>query len=88
MYNSLSNQVIIDTTPDSNRFQHLLSIKILDLSSQQLGKWKSPLKFSGPDRCDLHPRWKEDATAISIDTVHEDKRCQKIIFLDINELLA
>lgn len=88
MYNSLSNQVIIDTTPDSNRFQHLLSIKMLDLSSQQLGKWKSPLKFSGPDRCDLHPRWKEDATAVSIDTVHEDKRCQKIIFLDINELLA
>tara|TARA_B100002052_G_scaffold298713_1_gene333126 strand:- start:4899 stop:6116 length:1218 start_codon:yes stop_codon:yes gene_type:complete len=88
MYNSLSNQVIIDTTPDSNGFQHLLSIKMLDLSSQQLGKWKSPLKFSGPDRCDLHPRWKEDATAVSIDTIHEDKRCQKIIFLDINELLA
>ena len=88
MYNSHSNQVIIDTTPDSNGFQHLLSIKMLDLSSQQLGKWKSPLKFSGPDRCDLHPRWKEDATAVSIDTIYEDKRCQKIIFLDINELLA
>ena len=82
MFNFKSNKIIIDTTPDPKRFQHLLA---LDLSNQkmiQIDRLFSPSQFSGPERCDLHPRWSHDSSMISIDTPIKDQICQKIFLLD------
>lgn len=39
-----------------------------------LGQFYAPEPFSGDIRCDLHPRWRPDGTAITIDSVHEGSR--------------
>ena len=86
MFNAFSNKVIIDTTPDPNRFQHLLCFDRDRNKLFQIDKLHTPEYFKGKDRCDLHPRWSESSTMISVDTPIRNRRCQKIIILNQNIL--
>ena len=81
MFNSKTNRVLIDTTPDPKLFQHLLQFDMSSKNLYQLNKWKIDPKFKGPKRCDLHPRWNNDGRMISVDLIKNSKRYQKILFL-------
>lgn len=62
---------ITDTYPDRWRHQRLLQIS--GTQSVEIGSFYSPLRFFGPDRCDLHPRLGRDGI-VSIDTTYSGKR--------------
>ena len=77
--------IITDSYPDRARQQHLLLFEVETGKLIELGKFLEPLAFSGPNRCDLHPRWSPDGNFISIDSSHEGKR--KTFFLDITAIV-
>ena len=82
MFSASSNKVIIDTTPDPNRFQHLLCFDRHKNKLFQIDKLLTSKYFQGQNRCDLHPRWNESSNMISVDTPIRNKRCQKIMILN------
>ncbi len=77
--------IITDTYPDRARQQHLLLYEIKTGNLTEIGRFFEPLKFNGPKRCDLHPRWSPDGKMISIDSSHEGRRMT--YFLDISSLV-
>lgn len=77
--------IITDTYPDRARQQHLLLYEIKTGNLTEIGRFFEPLKFNGPKRCDLHPRWSPDGKMISIDSSHEGTRMT--YFLDISSLV-
>lgn len=77
--------IITDTYPDRARQQHLLLYEVETGKIIEIGRFLAPLKFNGPKRCDLHPRWSPDGKMISIDSCHEGKRMT--YFLDISSLV-
>ena len=80
--------ITYDTYPDKSRMSHLYIIRNdLENSPQKilLGKFYSPLKFNGYNRCDLHPRWSPDGNYISIDSAHEGKR--KTYLIDVSKII-
>lgn len=50
-----------------------------------LGQFHAPASIAGDIRCDLHPRWRPDGTAITIDSVHEGSR--QIYLVDVADYL-
>lgn len=76
---------LTDTYPRRDRFSKLL---LLDTKSDKLyvlGEFFQPRKYKGPFRIDLHPRFNDDGTLISIDSGHMGKRQQHI--LDISKFI-
>jgi len=65
---------ITDTYPDRFRRQYLLKYNLEEKKREKLAVMKSPLKFSGDVRCDLHPRWDRLGKYISFDSAHTGKR--------------
>lgn len=66
--------VAVDTLPDRLREQHL---KLYDLESgrcERLARCFTPLSCSGPNRCDLHPRFSPDGKWIAVDTAARGHR--------------
>ncbi len=51
-----------------------------------LNQFHSPKQFTGPARCDLHPRWSRDGRQVCIDSVHESARQMYVI--DLSALIA
>jgi hypothetical protein len=66
-----SGGFVTDTYPDRWRHQRLFRISGAD--HQEIGSFYSPLRFFGPERCDLHPRLGPDGT-IAIDTTYKGAR--------------
>lgn len=71
--------VVTDSYPDRRGQRHLLALDMRRHEVVPLGRFASPVKFDGPTRCDLHPRWSPDGRKISIDSVHEGRRIQYIL---------
>jgi Tol biopolymer transport system component len=78
--------VITDTYPDRSRNQRLLLFDTINNKCTVLGKFFSPWKFIGINRCDLHPRWSPDGKLISIDSAHSG--CRKTYFLDLKNFIT
>ena len=74
--------LITDTYPDRNRIQRLIRFNMQDNYSEDLAHIRSPLKYRGDVRCDLHPRWNRNGSAICFDSAHSGKRALCIINLD------
>lgn len=77
--------IIADTYPDRSRKRSLI---LYDLDKEELttvGNFFAPLEFTGEQRCDLHPRFSPNGTAVSIDSVHNGRRYSYT--LDINSLI-
>ncbi len=80
MFNPLQSDIIVaDTIPDRNRNQHLFIMDINKIRQKHVGTFYTPEKFSGPFRCDLHPRWDRNGTCIVVDTTQDGLRAMALI---------
>lgn len=77
--------IITDTYPDRKRQRHLLLYDRKEDDVTKLGSFFEPLEYTGTRRCDLHPRWSPDGTAISFDSTHTGRRESYI--LDVSEFV-
>jgi hypothetical protein len=78
--------VVTDSYPDRSRMSRLILCNVDNGRVVEVGAFHSPLRFDGPNRCDLHPRWSPSGTEISIDSVHEGRR--GIYAINVRKLLA
>ena len=49
-----------------------------------LNQFHSPKQFTGPFRCDLHPRWNRDGTKVCIDGGHDPQR--QVYVVDVSDV--
>ena len=73
-YSSDGKRLLWDSYPDADMMQ---ALRVTDLSTMQtrsLGKYTSMRPSCTDVRCDLHPRWNTDSTAVSFDSTHEGYR--------------
>lgn len=78
--------IVTDTYPDRAQHRHLL---LWDCAGQRLveiGSFFAPWRFRGDARCDLHPRWNRDGSAISIDSAHEGIRRSYVV--DVSRIVG
>lgn len=64
-----SGQIVTDTYPSKHGRQRLLVLDKEMLTSSEVATVAHPPHFRGASRCDLHPRWHPDGSAISFDSV-------------------
>jgi hypothetical protein len=77
--------VLNDTYPDKGRMQWLMLFKVATGRRYDLNQFQSPKQFTGPWRCDLHPRWNRDGTQVCIDGSHDPQR--QVYVLDVGEVV-
>lgn len=77
--------VLNDTYPDKDRMQHLMLVKAATGRRYDLNAFHSPPRFTGPARCDLHPRWNRTGTMVCVDGCHEATR--QVYVLDVGEVV-
>lgn len=69
--------VVFDTYPNRARIQEVKIGRDNDTdgrSVKTVAKVFSPFKYDNDTRCDLHPRWKRDGSAVCFDSVFEGHR--------------
>lgn len=66
--------LVTDTYPGRDRKSSLILYDIREGMVHVVGRFFSPWRFNGPDRCDLHPRWSPDGNWVAIDSVHTGRR--------------
>jgi hypothetical protein len=70
----LNDKLLFDCYPNRTGMQ---SVFVFDYQKKRvdcIGKFYSPVKFFGVNRCDLHPRFSSNGNSIFIDSVHTGKR--------------
>jgi hypothetical protein len=74
--------MVADTYPDAEGVQRLALVDVATGALNELGQFlhRTP-GAQGDTRCDLHPRWSEDGSLLTVDTIHEGER--KIYMLDL-----
>lgn len=78
--------ILNDTYPDrAGRMQALMLFDPATGRRTDLNKFHSPGKFTGPWRCDLHPRWDRTGKRVCIDGCHEAQR--QVYVLDVGEVV-
>lgn len=75
------NNVILDTKPDVNRYQHLFLFDLSTSSLEHIHQFKLPGEFKDAVRCDLHPRWDTSGKYVCIDTAEERYRTMTVLRL-------
>jgi len=79
--------IACDTRPEEpDRLSELLLYDVARGTKVSLGRFHQPEPFSGDIRCDLHPRWSADGSAVSFDSVHEGSR--QIYMADVFDVVA
>lgn len=73
-YNSVNNLIVTDTYPNRFRIQELSTYDISNNEKKILALLRSPRKFRGIVRCDLHPRWDRLGRIICFDSAHSGER--------------
>lgn len=69
--------VVFDTYPSRSRVQEVKLCRDTDIEGKDLkviARVFSPFKYDNDTRCDLHPRWKRDGSAVCFDSVFEGHR--------------
>lgn len=67
---SIGTRILFDTYPNGARMQRLFLYDTASSEIECLGEFFAPLRFAGPTRCDLHPRFSPDGTRIFFDSTH------------------
>ncbi len=70
----LDNKILFDTYPDKSSMQTLFLFDLVDYRLEKIAELKHPIKFNGPSRCDLHPRFGNNSNTFFVDSVYQDKR--------------
>lgn len=76
---SESGVVVSDATPDQRRDQQVFLLDRHVEKIIQLESFHSPWKFTGPVRCDLHPRISRSGRWIAVDRVNKGKRAMTVL---------
>ena len=66
--------LITDTYPDSARMSRLYLYNISNDKLFCIGRFYQPLKYTGANRIDLHPKWNMNEDAIYFESGHTGKR--------------
>ena len=82
MYSPQENKIVVDSYPDKISERELSIIDLGQSLKINIAKFYSPPMLMGEKRCDLHPRWNRNGTAIAVDSAHEGKR--GLFILDLN----
>lgn len=81
--------ILYDSYPDEHRYRHLYLYRVAAGEGLTLGSYYSPgelHRFDDELRCDLHPRWNRDGTAISFDSTHEGQR--HVYMMDLRSVVG
>jgi hypothetical protein len=76
--------VLNDTYPDKDRLQTLMLYKVATGRRYDLNRFLSPKQYTGPVRCDLHPRWRRDGKAVCFDGSHDAQR--QVYVVDVGDV--
>lgn len=76
---------ISDSYPDRSSYRSLYLANITSEVTTPIGAFHSPVGLSGPERCDLHPRWSRHGRHIAVDSAHLGRR--SLCILDMGELV-
>jgi len=68
------------------RVGELMLVRLEDGCRVSLGTYRHPEQFVGDVRCDLHPRWRPDGTAVTFDSVHEGSR--QIYIAEVGDIVG
>lgn len=77
--------MMTDTYPDADQNRTLMLYHLASETRIDIGKYYAPPELQGPIRCDLHPRWKRDGSAVCIDSAHEGHR--QVYVIDVREVV-
>jgi hypothetical protein len=77
--------VLNDTYPDKNRLRWLMLYDVKSSRRYDLNQFHSPKQFTGPVRCDLHPRWNRDGTQVCFDGCHDPQR--QVYVVDVSDIV-
>ena len=77
--------ILNDTYPDKDRLQWLMLFNPKTGRRFDLNQFHSPKEFTGPTRCDLHPRWNRDGTQVCFDGCHEPQR--QLYVVDVSDIV-
>ncbi len=78
--------ILNDTYPDKNRLQWLMLYHPEKNRRYDLNQFPSPKQFTGPFRCDMHPRWNRDGTQVCFDGCHDPER--QVYVVDVREIVT
>ena len=73
-YSNDKTKLLWDSYPDADGMQSLAITDLNTMQTRSLGKYVSMFKTQCDIRCDLHPRWNVDCSAVSFDSTHEGYR--------------
>jgi len=80
------NLLLTDTYPDSEGYRHVCIYNMESDVLVNVGKFYAGGETSsGPNRCDLHPRWSNDGCKISIDT--QCRGYRQMLIIDVSGVL-
>lgn len=65
---------VTDTYPDKARMQYLLLCNLKTGEVDRIGEFFHGFEYAGESRCDLHPRFSPDGSAVFFDSVFSGKR--------------
>ena len=77
--------VLMDTPVAEDGMRELLVFDEQTEKAIGLGRFHAAPRYTGAVRCDLHPRWNHDGTAVCIDSVHEGSR--QMYVLEVSKAL-
>lgn len=78
---------VCDSYPrGENRFAELMLYNLEERRKIPIGQFDQPEPFRGDIRCDLHPRWRPDGTAVTFDSIHESSR--QVYIADVADLVG
>lgn len=78
--------ILNDTYPGKERKQSLMLYNPATNRRYDLNRFHSPPMFTGPWRCDLHPRWNRDGTMVCFDGCHDPQR--QLYIVDVRDIVA
>lgn len=79
MSHPASGQIVTDAVPDQRRDQQVFVANSDLQEMRQVTAIHAPSSFTGPLRCDLHPRFSPDGSLISVDRVSRGRRAMSVL---------
>ena len=76
--------LVTDTYPNRHMQQQLILYDLKQHEKHVLLNTKVPFRYRYDERCDFHPRWNRDGTAICFDSAHTQKR--SLCVMEIGDL--